>query len=362
MAPAWMSRSPGVLSKQMNLLRLRSKSSRFLGGLRPSSSPARIILMYHRVAEPECDPWSLCVSPNHFNEHLAILRQSTCTTTLRQLVSSFERPKLKRHPIVVLTFDDGYADNLLAARPLLERYDVPATVFLTAGALESEREFWWDELERIFLQTESLPKRLEIKIGGVPHRWELGDSAIYGTDQRHAHRSWKAGSDPPTVRQELYYSIWSLLRPLRHLEQQGVLNQLLLWANLDSIGRSSYRSLTRSEVIQLGSSDLIEIGAHTMTHPELSSHSVPVQENEIRQSKIELEKLVGRNVSQFAYPFGDYSGATVTSVKAAGFDLACSTNERRIARKIEPYALPRFHVQNWPAEEFERRLGRMFRS
>jgi peptidoglycan/xylan/chitin deacetylase (PgdA/CDA1 family) len=80
---------------------------------------------------------------------------------------------------VVITFDDGYADNLHNAKPLLERYDIPATVFVTTGHIGHEREFWGDELDRLLLQPSTLPELLGLSINGSPYQWELGEVAHY---------------------------------------------------------------------------------------------------------------------------------------------------------------------------------------
>src|SRR5438045_9462568 len=105
--------------------------------------------MYHRIADAahESDPWGLCVSPARFAEQLAVLRECGTPLTLRSLVREHERGDVPSGGIVV-TFDDGYADNLHAAKPLLERFDVPATVFVTSGQIAKDGEFWWDGLER----------------------------------------------------------------------------------------------------------------------------------------------------------------------------------------------------------------------
>ncbi|HET9531812.1 MAG TPA: polysaccharide deacetylase family protein, partial [Blastocatellia bacterium] len=107
-----------------------------------------VILMYHRVAEVRSDPWSLCVTPQHFAEHMEILRRHARPISLRELTGALREGSVPRRSVVV-TFDDGYLDNLKNARPLLERYDIPATFFIATGYLGGEREFWWDELERM---------------------------------------------------------------------------------------------------------------------------------------------------------------------------------------------------------------------
>ncbi len=86
-----------------------------------------LILLYHRVTDVDSDPWSLCVTPDHFAEHLEVLRKYTHPMRLQQLAQGLYRRQRAGRPVAI-TFDDGYADNLQNAKPLLERYDIPATV------------------------------------------------------------------------------------------------------------------------------------------------------------------------------------------------------------------------------------------
>src|SRR5437667_6748579 len=88
-----------------------------------------LILMYHRVTDTGPDPWSLAVSPQHFAEHLEVLRRRFRPVALRELQS--RSPRRGPRP-VVLTFDDGYADNALTALSLLRSLDIPATVSVTS--------------------------------------------------------------------------------------------------------------------------------------------------------------------------------------------------------------------------------------
>ena len=112
-----------------------------------------IILCYHRVTELDSDPQLLSVTPKNFREQLEVLRRLYNVARLRDWIS--EEGKSTRLTVVVITFDDGYADNFHEALPLLREADCPATVFVTAGKIDDEEEFWWDELERLILLPES---------------------------------------------------------------------------------------------------------------------------------------------------------------------------------------------------------------
>src|SRR3954469_24009177 len=137
---------------------LASRVQRLTGRLRRYLSSNAVILMYHRVADLDADPWGLSVSPTHFEEHLRVLRSLGTVMSLTQLVDGLQQGRIPRRAVVV-TFDDGYADNVEVALPLLEQHRVSSTVFLASGAIDRQREFWWDELERILLQPGRLPAR-----------------------------------------------------------------------------------------------------------------------------------------------------------------------------------------------------------
>src|SRR6185369_3452232 len=152
------------------------------------------ILLYHRVAEGFADPWSLCVSPTNFREHLAV-RAARGVRPLDALVEDVAGGRPRRAPVV--TFDDGYADFADAALPGLRAYGIPATLFVVSGMLDASREFWWDDLERVVLVPATLPESLALDVDDVPFAWRFasdGDRrALYHALHRRLGRLSGAG-------------------------------------------------------------------------------------------------------------------------------------------------------------------------
>jgi peptidoglycan/xylan/chitin deacetylase (PgdA/CDA1 family) len=305
----------------------------------------------------------LCVSPHNFAEHLEVIRKHNLRISFQKLYEAIQEQQLPRRSVTI-TFDDGYADNLHKAKPLLERYDVPATIFISTGTVCRDREFWSDELERILLQPGTLPKTLSLKIGGNSHCWQLGDAAHYSDEEYRRHLRWSAWDrETPTPRHDLYRALDKLMQPLLLEEQQDVLDALLALSGAEPKYRQSHRFLSPEEVVILAEDGLVEIGAHTVTHPMLAALPPSLQQTEIEQSKLKLEEITARSVTRFAYPYGadtHYTADTVSIVRNAGFTAACSASSGIVRRGADLFQLPRMYVHDWSGEEFEERLSNGF--
>ncbi len=318
-----------------------------------------VILLYHRVAELPADPQALCVTPRHFAEHLEVLRDRRRPMSLSRLCERLGDADLDRHATAI-SFDDGYADNLQTAKPLLERHGVPATVFVTTRDDVDECELWWDQLERLLLEPGLLPARVCLTVGGVRHNWDLDDAAVYSERDRRRLQSWSVlDSTTPGPRQKIYRALADLLRPLTASERRDVLKVLRGLTGKPSLVRPTHRTLLPEDVVRLAADGLVDVGAHTVTHPVLAALSLEDQRFEIRRSKSRLEDLLGRPVSAFAYPYGtrtDYTAETTAIVSEAGFRHACSNFPGTLSRTTDRFQLPRVLVRDCDGDTFARHI------
>jgi len=319
-----------------------------------------LILLYHRISDVAFDPWSLCVTPQHFAEHLEILNRRTSPITLTRLITCVETGAFPSRPVVV-TFDDGYADNVLSAKPVLERFDVPAICFITTGRIGDRVEFWWDRLERVLFEPPCLPSSLHLTVDGKSMEWQL-ESDGYARRQL-LPSMWRAWEKPQTERHHLYQVLWQLLHPLQASERDEVLMELVRWSGIEPAARETHRRLSTPELRTLAQTRLVEVGAHSRTHSRLSSLPVSMQREEIVGSKEDLERSLDHPVAAFSYPYGgaaDYSAVTASIVKEAGFRSACSNIPGQVSRGTDLFALPRVHIHDGDGEAFSRQLSAWF--
>jgi peptidoglycan/xylan/chitin deacetylase (PgdA/CDA1 family) len=316
--------------------RLRSAAVRWARA-RPAKPGDAVVLVYHRVADLDSDPGGLAVSPKRFAEHLQAIRESFRSLSLGSLVAGIGAGAVPSGSVVV-TFDDGYADNLVEARPLLERHQVPATVFVVSGYVASGRRFWWDELERICLSPSVEPSRLELPLAGRARTRKIDDRA----DRRAVFRMMRGD-----------------LGPLEARERDELLAELRARAGIGPADGAE--TLSADQLRQLADSKMIEIGAHTISHPRLPEIPRARQLDEIRGSATQLEELLERDVRLFSYPFGAYDRTTVACAKEASLACACTTVPDSVRASADPYRLPRLYVGDWPAEELVRQLSARLR-
>lgn len=316
-----------------------------------------LILSYHRVAELSVDPFELAVTPDRFDEHLSALRRLARPMSLPQLVAALRHRRMPRRAVAI-TFDDGYADNLYAARPILERHDIPASVYVATGCIGGPHEFWWDELERTLLSTVALPPTLRLEIAGKGFEWELGADATLPETTLRASHAWQMGKPPRTNRERIFRTLHCLLMEATEEDRQAALRQMRAWSRLDSLARPSHRILTAGELSRLADGRLIEGGAHGVTHSRLPALSSGQAQCEIAGSKATVEEYLGRPVLGFAYPYGAYDSETAAAVRRAGFTHALGVARARIVHgRADLYGLPRVSPGNWDGDRFSRAVG-----
>jgi peptidoglycan/xylan/chitin deacetylase (PgdA/CDA1 family) len=336
-------------------MRLRSLTRR---GTRRGNAP--VVLLYHRIANASSDPQLLCVKPEHFAEHVEVVAESYEPIRLRELVAALRAGELPSRAVAI-TFDDGYADNLAAAKPVLERNGVPATVFVASGWIGGDRMFWWDELEVLLLRPGRLPPVLELEMGTEILRWQLGDDAVYTREAAAGRSGWTVlDRDDPGPRQQIYRELSALLRGLEERVRERVIDSFRSIAVGRDVSDGKPRPMTVDELRCLADGEIVDIGAHTITHPTLSTLEPDKQRAEIAGSKQQLEGTLDRPIASFAYPYGgasDFDETTALIVRDAGFDHACANVSSRLERGTDAYRLPRLLVRDCGGAELARRLA-----
>lgn len=328
-APGLVDRVPATLVARLRRdaapavkrLLLRSGAFSAIRTLRPSRNLA--ILRYHAVCGPEgyahADP-RICVTPDSFERHVAYLTSQYRVLSLSEAVRFLRQDKTLPANAVAITFDDGYADNLAAAR-VLARYRATATFYITAGCLGGEAPFWPSEIRQLVCRIEA--PEIRLVSAGNPLVIRCGTDA----DRRLAivslARLFKASTIP--VREALRAELRSAAGT-PHLT-----SPMLTWDQV-------------RDMQQMG----MTIGAHTLTHPNLPSAGPSDAWLEISGSKARLERELGGPVTMFSYPNGGaeryMTAAVARLVREAGFEAATTSRNAFAGRGSDLFALERVQV------------------
>jgi MoaA/NifB/PqqE/SkfB family radical SAM enzyme/peptidoglycan/xylan/chitin deacetylase (PgdA/CDA1 family) len=282
---------------------------------------AGAVLCFHRVSDPREDSTNLAVAPAAFTALFEKLREQHPFFPLDELAQQAASGELPDGAFAV-TFDDGYADALPAAR-WLAQHGIPATHFVCTMALGAECEFWWDVLARIFLSGLPLPPRLRLELDGTNI-----DCATVTADE--CVQAW--------------WRMTETIHAATHEKRESVLAALAAWCGFDLAPRASHRAMNLNEVRQIAVLPGQTIGCHTHHHLLLPAQPLAVQREEIAGARRELERLLNRPVTMFSYPYGDHIPATVRLVEEAGFSAAVTVNPVEVRSGAYPLLLPRFEV------------------
>lgn len=290
-----------------------------------------LTLLYHRVRTYNQDTQLLSVTPKHFAEQLDWLKANY------KIVRFDENWERIEGDAVCITFDDGYRDNFLTAAPILNQRQIPATVFVATGNIDTEREMWWDELERNLLLDKQYPKTFRLVDEMFGCVWDVVT---------------------PEQRVDLYYTLHWLMRHVDVNRRDQWLSQLQDWNGYTENGREENYCVQLRNLKNINTS-IIQIGAHTVNHPVLSELAVDQQRLEIVKSKQFLETILGQPVITFSYPFGgmtDYDEETIKICRELGFFKVASNFPGIWETGEDLYQIPRNIVRDWDLEEFRNHL------
>lgn len=320
-------RSPTALERPL----LRAAAAACSGG---GPQASLLTLIFHRVL-PEPDPM-LPDEPDaaRFAAQVELLASCFNVLPLREAVQRLRAGTLPSRAACI-TFDDGYANNCEVALPILAAQGVPATVFVAPGFLDGGRMFNDSIIEAV----RRAPGRFDLRHCG------LGEHRL----------------DDVAARRAL---VDELLRHMKYLEPAERLARIAQVADAAGGTLPVDLMMSRDQVCQLHRSG-IEIGAHTVDHPILTSVDDATAREQITAGKRELEEITGAPVRSFAYPNGkprrDYDQRHVQMARESGFDLALTTAWGAAGRGSDPYQIPRVAPWDRTPLRFGLRLARAAR-
>lgn len=271
--------------------------SRFGKHRRNLPAPHLWILMYHRVL-PKNDPRSLVeepgmfVTPETFEMHLIEAKKHFHIMRLSEWLSLYEQGKPLPPKACVFTFDDGWADNFEFALPLLEKHQVPATLFAVADKIGTNFQFWPNIVLALLLDGKA----------NVLKQHPILNPVL----------SFLDGSQK--VDNEIAANC---IKQLKQLSDAQIFNALdeLKWQSLTNSLQPGLMSWDQLQT--MASTNWVEIGSHTCTHKRLTSALSSTElQNEICNSIDILSANLNHEISLFCFPNGDYNQEALALVKA----------------------------------------------
>ena len=275
------------------------------------------ILIFHRVLAAPDPLFPHEATADTFDAHMSLLK---AVFNVLPLAEAVERLKTGTLPAraASITFDDGYADNVTTALPILQRHGLPATFFIATAYLDGGRMFNDTVIEAI---RRTPHDQLDLNALGLGQH-DLGSSEA---------RARAIGQILPKV------------KPLPPDEREITVARLCDLADCGPLPEDLM--MTSDQLRNLHGSGM-DIGAHTARHPILANMDGDAVRKEIVEGQAFLEAAIGERIRLFAYPNGkpgkDYLPEQRAIVRELGFEGALSTQPGVATRASDPFQLPRF--------------------
>jgi peptidoglycan/xylan/chitin deacetylase (PgdA/CDA1 family) len=278
---------------------------------------------YHSVPDRPIQRWidpRYAVAPKIFEMQMEFLARRRKVVSISGLVSRLERGDVPETGTVVISFDDGYRDTLEVAAPIMERYGLPAIVYLSTGEVTRGVNQWVDELYSAFQSR-------------TKHRLRLDgpDAPLFDLDKED-------------VLLQAYNSIERRLLAAHRSEREALLDEVK--AQLRPLECPPRLMLTWQEVRELTRRHpRFEIGVHTRDHIDLTACEGEVARAELESSMADVTREVKEKVEHFAFPYGRTNEHTREIVAQASLRSAVIGESRsRVQGGTDRFAMPRVEV------------------
>ena len=280
------------------------------------------ILMYHGVTLDQSPVFDWCqVAAAAFEKQIRYLSEEYTVLPLIELVQRLREHLPLPQRAAAVTFDDGLRNVYSTAYPILERFQVPSTIFLVTSLVGTNQPPWPARI----LDAVARSPRPSISFRGM--EWPLLG---------------------PQSRQDAAGALVRSLKSMDNDTKEDLLKQMLADLGIAENDPPSPTSSTMNweEVRKLRSGGLVTFGSHTHTHPILSCCSLQVQQEELSTSRDILRDQLGE-VSLFAYPngdAGDYTRSTKRLLVELGYSSALTTEHRLTRPEEDLFEIPRVGI------------------
>jgi peptidoglycan/xylan/chitin deacetylase (PgdA/CDA1 family) len=286
------------------------------------------VLMYHGVSTVDFRfPVWTQLPATAFEKHMEYLTSgnfSICTLSTLVRCLHEQRPFPKH--AVAITFDDGFRNNVTTAYPILEKYQVPATIFLTTGLIGTDQLIWSDELLIALLTTNNTSV-------DIPETGTLDLSGPELTGQAFRRIVQQLKRTPVSRKNSI------LQRIITELSGPS--------AGSQSVQRDELSLMSWAEARRLQDGGLIEFGGHTSRHEILTRIDPTHLIDDLIDCKSVLDENLGADASLFAYPNGsrdDYDSQVIQAAKHAGWGSAVTTLSGHMTLKSHLFEIPRIGI------------------
>lgn len=294
-----------------------------------------LVLTYHRVlptlkSEAAPSQIGMIVTDSTFEKQMDFLYDTHEVIPLAEMIGRLKESKID-HRYCSITFDDGWRDVYTHAFPVLEKRDLPAIMFLSAGFIGTDRLFWPERLTRVLLSIGEPDKAKVSALADIDMKSADEIEAIIATDDngRKLKQADRLIERFKKLNPEIRGKLITLLEDsFSQTDTDEARNRHILnWDEIDEMRKHR-----------------ISFGSHTVNHAILTRIPPDEARMEITQSKQMLEKKLGEEIDLFAYPNGDWNDDVKEMVKEAGYRASVTTMNRKNDCSTDPYLLGRLTV------------------